>query len=131
MTRRQVGYGLALLLIALGLAIKYALPHWLWQPLGVCSGRACGYQLWSGVAGSCVTGSGIWTGALTLWWHHTCHVPGCLRPGRHPTADGLHWLCPVHHPDLPDGRRRSLEEIHAAHRAAKARAGDRHSSLPT
>lgn len=124
MTSRQTWLAAALLLITIGLIITFVIPAWLWHPLGVCAGaptqvRDCkGYNLWSGIAGSCVTGSGIWTGAITMWWHRTCHAPGCLRLARHPTADSTHVLCGRHHPDIPAGGR-TLEQIHAAHHAAK------------
>lgn len=118
MTRAQILAAAASALIAAGLLVALVIPDWLWHPLGVCSGNACGYQFWSGVAGSFLIGGGLWTGGLSMYWRHTCHAPGCLRIGKHPTADGMHHLCARHHPDLPDGRR-SLEEIHAAHHAAR------------
>lgn len=119
MTRSQVGFVIAALLVVIGLLILLVIPHWFWEPLGVCTGNSCGYQLWSGIAGSCATSSGIWTGACLLYYRHQCHAPGCLRIGKHATADGAHQLCPKHHPDLPD-RRPTLDEIHARHHAAKS-----------
>lgn len=89
--------------------------HDLWHPL---VGR--GYQFWSGIAGSFVLGGGMWAAALTHYRRHVCQAPRCLRLGRHRTADGLHYLCGRHHPDLPD-RRLSLAEIHVRHRLASGR----------
>lgn len=46
---------------------------------------------------------------LLLWWHHTCHAPRCLWPGRH-TVDGTRW-CNRHHLDA----RRNLAATGSAH----------------
>lgn len=51
------------------------------------------YGFNSGVAGA--TYIGIIPAGLLLYWHHTCHVSNCLRPGRH-RVDGSPW-CNRHH----------------------------------
>ena len=77
-----------------------------------------GYQWWSG-AGSDL-GEITILGALLVGLRKVnCQSPRCWRIGHHRTADGLHHLCAVHHPDLP-GRRLSLAEIHLRHRTARA-----------
>jgi hypothetical protein len=48
-----------------------------------------------------------------------CHAPGCWRIGLHKAADGTYVLCRKHHPDVP--RKLTLEHIHQAHAAHKAR----------
>jgi hypothetical protein len=78
-----------------------------------------GYQFWSG-AGSDLSELTLLGLLIGGWRAVNCHVPHCLRLGRHPTADGHYKLCRKHHPDLPDSRP-SLEQIHAAHSNAKAR----------
>lgn len=47
-----------------------------------------------------------WVGDLTLlsipvvmYRRHICHVPWCLRLGKHP--DGVYVKCAKHHPDVP------------------------------
>jgi hypothetical protein len=73
-----------------------------------------GYQFWSGIGSGSPIIAGFW-----IWWHHhTCGAPRCYWFGRYPTADGVHHLCRHHHPDLL-GKKRTLAEIHAAHRAAR------------
>lgn len=77
--------------------------------------------LWLSIKGYGLTSSiGIgWVVTLgALWWHTRCDTPRCFRKGKHPTADGLHKICRVCHPDLPN-RKLSLAEIHARHEAAK------------
>lgn len=86
--------------------------YWLWHPL---SGP--GYQFWSGI-GSDVSEIAIIGGAIAVFRRWNCAAPGCLRHGRHPTADGQHCLCRKHHPDLPN-KRLTLVEIHNRHYAAQ------------
>jgi len=52
--------------------------------------------------------------ALVFWWHHQCHVSGCLLYARRTTAAGER-ACWRHHPE----RKRTVRDIHAAHHAAK------------
>lgn len=119
MTRWQIGVFVTAALILAGLFVEFVVPSWMFYPLGVCTGKACGYQWWSGIAGSFLLGGGIWSGIGMAYWHHQCHAPACLRLGKHPTADGTHRLCARHHPDLPDDRKSTLSEIHERHHAAK------------
>lgn len=88
--------------------------HDIFHPLS-----GAGYQFWSGIGSdlSELTLLGLFFGA---WRHLNCHAPGCLRLGKHPTADGQYKLCRKHHPDTPN-KRPDLERILAAHAAAKAR----------
>lgn len=50
-----------------------------------------------------------------LWWHHQCHVTGCFWPARRKTA-ARERACWRHHPE----RHRTVEDLHEAHRRAKA-----------
>lgn len=50
---------------------------------------------------------------VPLAWHHQCGVGGCYRYARRTTAAGER-ACPKHHPH-PE---RTVEDLHAAHRAA-------------
>lgn len=51
-----------------------------------------GYQFWSGIGLAL-----FWP--LTYWWHHTCHIPWCLRWG-HPDPVHGHPVCKTHQPKL-------------------------------
>lgn len=127
MTRRRwmiVGLVLVVLLSAIVTALLLFAP-WFFHPLGACTGtphqqELCrGYNSWSGIFGSFLTSLPGWLAAFGIWYlHHACDNPKCPRIGRHPTADGLHKLCRVCHPDLPN-HRLSLAEIHLRHREAK------------
>ncbi len=58
-------------------------------------------------------------GLILLIRHHNCEIPGCLRIHlKRPTAAG-HLLCRKHHPAPGPA---SVEEAHAAHHAAIAKA---------
>jgi hypothetical protein len=46
---------------------------------------------------------------MLLYWHHSCHVSRCLRPGRH-RVDGSPW-CNKHH----IGARQKLAATGSAH----------------
>ena len=65
------------------------------------------YGFNSGTAGAFYM-SVIPAGAL-LYWHHSCHVSHCLRPGRH-RVDGSPW-CNRHH----IGARQKLAATGSAH----------------
>jgi hypothetical protein len=52
-----------------------------------------------------------------FWWHNQCHVDGCYWYARRKTA-AAERACWKHHPH----QRRTVEDIHAAHHAAKATA---------
>jgi hypothetical protein len=77
------------------------------------TGKNGGYNFWSGIAGQSAIGY-----FLLKWRSINCAAPRCLRIGRHPTADGQHHLCRIHHPDLPR-MGLSLHEIHRRHNEAK------------
>lgn len=70
---------------------------------------------WWGGLGSSLSEFGIF---LVIWKKFECHAPGCHRIGLHRTADGAYVLCRKHHPDVKNDLK--LEDIHAAHFAAKA-----------
>lgn len=56
---------------------------------------------------------------VVIWRAHNCHGRWwCPFIARHPTADGQHKLCGLHHPDI-QRRRLPLEEIHRRHHQAK------------
>ena len=77
---------------------------------------------WLSVKGYALTSSWFQVTFITagvLWYrHHMCGAPWCVRPGPHPTADGMHHLCRKHHPDLPN-HKLTLAEIHLRHHQAK------------
>lgn len=89
--------------------------HWLAVHTGTVNEAGPYYGFWSGF-GSDIQEFAIFGVVFGAFRKHNCESPWCLRIGRHPTADGLHHLCHHHHPEL--GHRRSLAEIHDAHRAA-------------
>lgn len=101
MTGRQIIAAVAVGLTVVGLLVLFVLPAWFFEPLGVCTGRACGYQFWSGIAGSFLIGGGLWSGALGMYWHHSCHVGTCIWPGRHPVEGTPYRTCKKHHPTVP------------------------------
>lgn len=128
MTRRQILLAVGVVIAAIVFLLVWVVPDFIYHPIGYCVGppvqvRSCrGYGFWSGIAGSfltsLLTGSGMWTGAFMWWLHTRCDTPGCLRRGKHPTADQMHKLCRVCHPDHP-GHKLSLDEIKVLHHAAK------------
>jgi len=92
----------------------HQLEHYLGTDGAGSGGSGFWYLLWSGSLGILI----LVPSALLVLWHHTCHVPTCIRPGKHPTADGTYKLCRRHHPDVPN--RLSHQAIVAAHREAQA-----------
>jgi hypothetical protein len=108
---------IAVLLIAIGLF--FMTLHWdgLLQFLGVRNEASRWYAFESG-SGAIILGDLPLIGGLVLLIrHHNCEIPGCPRIQlRRPTAAG-HLLCRKHHPDPGPS---SVEEAHAAHRAALA-----------
>lgn len=50
---------------------------WFFHPL---SGN--GYQFWSGI-GSDLSEVTLFGALMTAYYHHNCHVKGCLRWGKH------------------------------------------------
>lgn len=77
------------------------------------TGKNGAYNFFSGFGGGCILVSYV-----TVVLHTRCAKLTCWRHGKHPTADGMHKLCRVHHPDLPN-RRLPLHEIHLRHHAHK------------
>jgi len=88
---------------------------WLLHVLGVDSVADRPYAFFSG-SGSVLLPwlmNALTFGAI-FYWHHQCTVHGCHRYGR-PTAAFGDRACRRHHP----APRRTVEDVHAAHRAAK------------
>lgn len=125
MTRKQVIWLLVAIVLFLAFFAIFLAPVWLWHPLGYCATAGStkavvgckGYNFWSGIF-SDVGEITLLGGAIAAYRKFNCGAPGCLRIGKHPTADGLHHLCKKHHPDIPDSGH-TLAEIHESHRAAK------------
>ena len=129
MTVRRLLLGLLLLVVGGSLALWvwwHPIEHWFAHGTGSYNtpGSPHNYNFNSG-AGS------IWipvfaTPAITLtglaagfWWHHQCHVDGCLRYARRVTAAGDR-ACWVHHPDRVPLTERLL---HARHHEVKKATG--------
>lgn len=95
------------------------LLHWLAVHTGTDAPGNKFYNFWSGFGSD--LGEVVLIGAVISGWHHVnCHAKGCLRIGRHP-VEGTPWkTCRKHHPTIPD-KAVTVEEIHAAHRAAQER----------
>jgi hypothetical protein len=92
--------------------IFHALVHFLGLDYGVAYGHLVWYNFWSGVAGSFLVASIVWTVAYYI--NHTCHDhPTCFRWGKYPAANGMFKLCWKHHPDM--GVRPHREMIRALH----------------
>ena len=75
--------------------------HWIAHHLGTDNLSGGYYGFWSGF-GSDISELAIVGGLISLARTHNCHVKGCWRIGKHPTADGLYKFCSLHHPDVPD-----------------------------
>lgn len=104
MTRWQILAAAAAAAILAGVLIAFVVPWWMFYPLGVCSGKACGYQWWSGIAGSFLMGGGMWTGLALFTYRHNCHHHGCLRIAFHAHPEHGHAVCKRHYQEHPDGR---------------------------
>jgi hypothetical protein len=76
------------------------------------------YGWWSGNAGGLQIFEWGAIGGL-VWWHHTCHVSSCLRPGRHPVGGTPYRACRRHH---PAGMPRRITASHLADARANANA---------
>jgi hypothetical protein len=86
------------------------------------------YGGWSGFWGA-IQPTLIATG-LIVYWHWTCHLPGCWLPGRHQLAGGVGRACRFHHPDIR-GRKMTQELMHELHNLHLDRlAGTRQRSQP-
>lgn len=83
--------------------------HILLTVLGLKDASAGWYLFWSGIFPDFV----IFGGILTWYYHHTCHVDGCFRPGFHKVSykNVTLGVCRRHHPDLPP-RKVSKSELH-------------------
>jgi hypothetical protein len=94
------------------------------HPLGTCTGTAgqitgCrGYNFWSGI-GSDLQEITLLTGAVIVYWHHSCHVGWCLWPGRHPVEGTGYKTCRKHHPTINHEGPTTAEHIRLAHLAAQ------------
>jgi hypothetical protein len=94
----------------------HVVQHWLAIHTGTDNEPGPFYGFWSGF-GSDIGELAIVGSIVTVYKHKNCASPRCWRIGKHPTADGMHHLCRKHHPDLM-GKRRTLQEIHLAHKTA-------------
>lgn len=89
-----------LLILAVGAVLCLLLEYWahVRNEFFVLLGNrnlAGGYEgLWSGFGGSAPDVLLI-TGLVGMYWHKTCHVSRCWRPGKH-HVDGSPW-CNKHH----------------------------------
>lgn len=89
-----------LLILAVGVVLCLLLEYWAHvrnETFVLLGNRnlSGGWEgLWSGFGGSAPDVLLI-TGLAGLYWHHTCHISRCLRPGRH-RVDGSPW-CNKHH----------------------------------
>jgi hypothetical protein len=72
--------------------------HWLVVISGARDEAGGWYGLWSGLGGS-LPDVLLVTGLCAWYWHRTCHVSRCWRPGRHPVRDTPYRACRRHHPD--------------------------------
>lgn len=115
MSRRTLAIGIVL--VAVGLVLMTIYWEGFLQFLGVSNESGRWYAFESG-SGAIILGDlPLLSGLFLLIRHHNCEIPGCPRIQlRRPTAAG-HLLCRKHHPDPGP---RSVEEAHAAHRAALA-----------
>jgi hypothetical protein len=91
----------------------HAVLHWLAVHTGTVNEPGPYYGFWSGF-GSDLS---MFAASIAALRHLNCGAPRCWRLGRFPTADRMHRLCVHHHPDL-QGKKRTLEEIHGAHKDA-------------
>ena len=94
---------------------------WLLGVLGVTNEASRAYAWWSG-SGSVIIPLAVQLAifGVVWWWHNQCGVHGCYWPSRQKTAAGER-ACWKHHPEP----KRTVEDIHAAHRAAKTESGAR------
>jgi hypothetical protein len=90
-------------------------PHWFLHYTGSDNTSGVWYGFWSGF-GSIILPPllNALAVAAVFWWHHQCHVGGCFWYARRTTAAGER-ACWMHHPD----RKRTADDIHAAHHAAR------------
>lgn len=73
------------------------IAHWFWLISGARNESGTLYGLWSGLGGALP--DIMLPIALAGWyWHHTCHVSRCWRPGRHAVDGTAYRACRRHHP---------------------------------
>lgn len=108
---------IAIVLIAIGVFFMTMYWNGFIQFLGVRNEAGRWYAFESG-SGAIILGDLPLLGGLVLLIrHHNCEIRGCPRIQlKRPTAAG-HLLCRKHHPDPGPT---TVEEAHAAHRAALA-----------
>ncbi len=93
------------------------LLHWLAVHTGTVNESGPYYGFWSGFGSD--LGEVALIGALITGFKHVnCHVKGCPRIG-HYTVEGTPYkVCRKHHPEMDD-KAPTVEQVHAAHQAAK------------
>jgi len=89
----------------------HLIAHW----AGLDNGSGGQYLFWSGIFGD-VT---IFAAAVAFYWHHTCHVSRCWRPGLHKVDGTPFTCCRVHHPSVDHTARTTGQTIADAHDLAK------------
>ena len=91
--------------------------HWLAVHTGTVNESGPFYGFWSGFGSD--LGELALIGAIVTGYRHVnCHVKGCPRIGHHPVEGTPYRVCRRHHPAMSD-KFPTVEDIHAAHRAAK------------
>lgn len=120
-----------LAIAALTLLLLFFRACWHW--FEIHTGTARGgpdpyYNFWSGFGsdmGEYAIASSLIVGIVAAYRRHQCQEPTCWWLGKHPTHDGTFILCRRHHPDLAhtDGRKFTLDEIHALHHRRRREAG--------
>ena len=88
--------------------IMHFVAHWFWYITGARNEASAPYGLWSGIGGA-LPDVCLLTGLAAWYWHRTCHVSHCWRPGKH-HVDGTPW-CNRHH----IAARRKLAATGSAH----------------
>ena len=93
-----------------------ALQHWLAHQTGSLNspGTPPNYNFYSGTGSILIPPllDGL-VFALLFWWHHQCHVSGCLWYARRTTAAGER-ACWRHHPQPERTHQDVLDAHHAA-----------------
>jgi hypothetical protein len=88
---------------------------WLWIALGLDDPGSPWYLFWSGL-GSDIGEIAILFGIYSWYRKAQCHVTGCRKLGLHHVEGTPFVTCRHHHPD----ETLTVEQVHAAHRKAKA-----------
>jgi hypothetical protein len=113
-----------LVVAVIALVVLFALWHdawWHWFEVHTGTVNESGpyYGFWSGF-GSDLGEATLVVGRVATWHHHNCHIKRCPWLGRQ-VAGTPYVACPKHHPEHKGSKRAiSLEELHRAHKAAKA-----------